>query len=170
MHSFRVLDYFTNLSQIVVRYSIADQPNNSVTEGAIDAFRIDDISCTTATWTTFGSGCAGNNGTPSMSLVSLPAMGGTLALDIQNLAGGAAFIATGLGTQNLPLQQYGFGSGCSLLVTTDAVQFLAQAGGTAAWSLAIPNNSAFAGLHIYNQVVEFGGTSAASAGGDGEIQ
>jgi len=170
VHSIRLLDHFTNLNQIVVRYSIADQPNDSVTEGAVDAFRIDDTSCTAAAWTSFGTGCVGGNGTPSMSLVSLPALGSTFTLDAQNLAGGAAFMVTGLGSQNVSLQPFGFGSGCALLATTEAVQFLVQGGGNSTWNMNIPNDPAFAGLHVFNQVVEIGTVSAVSAGGDGEIR
>ena len=38
-HGFRVRDHFTNLSQFRMRFAVADQPNNSVTEAALDAFR-----------------------------------------------------------------------------------------------------------------------------------
>ncbi len=43
--SFRVLDYVGLTSQFQVRFSATDNPNNSVTEAAIDAFRVVDESC-----------------------------------------------------------------------------------------------------------------------------
>ncbi|MCR9246033.1 MAG: hypothetical protein NXI31_13460 [bacterium] len=172
MHGFRVLDYATNLSQIVVRYSIADQPNNSVTEGAVDAFSIDDTTCSGATWTAFGAGCPGTNGVPSMTLASLPELGTNFALDVDNLGGGAAFMVTGLGQQILPLQQFGLGFGptCLLVANNDVTQLLLQNAGMSTWSMSIPNDPTFAGLHLFNQVIEITAQSAVSNAGDGEIQ
>jgi len=170
MHQFRVLDYVTNLSQVVIRYSIADQPNNSVTEGAVDAFRIDDFLCTAATWTTYGAGCTGSNGIPQQSLVSLPALGTTFQLDADNLGGGAAFMVIGLAQDFQLLSPFGFAANCLLIAQADAVEFLPQAGGSSTWSMSIPNNGAFTGLHIFTQVVEFGSINAVSGGGDAEIR
>ena len=166
---FRVLSHFTNLNQIRVRWSIADQPNNSVTEGAVDTFKIDDFSCTQAAWASYGAGCVGGAGTPSLALLSLPALGTTFSLDVGNLSGGAAFMVTGFGQQNVSLTPFGFGAGCNLLVTTDAVQLLSQAGGMASWSIPIPNDPSLANLHIFNQIAEVGTVSAVSAGGDGTV-
>jgi hypothetical protein len=56
----------------------------------------------------------------------------------------------------------GFGPGCNLLVTTDAVQFLVQTSGAASWNMVIPNSTAFAGVNLWNQVVEIGPVSAVS--------
>lgn len=42
---FRVSDFVTPTSQTVLRFSVADSPNNSVTEGAIDALRIFEYLC-----------------------------------------------------------------------------------------------------------------------------
>jgi hypothetical protein len=39
---FRIRDFASDLSRIRFRFTVGDQPNNSVTEAAIDAFRIED--------------------------------------------------------------------------------------------------------------------------------
>jgi hypothetical protein len=117
-----------------------------------------------AKWESVGAGCVGGNGTPALQLTSPASLGSTYALAVSNLASGLAFMATGLGQQNLPLQPFGlgFGAGCNLLVTTEAVQFVVQAGGTASWSMVVPNAVAFAGVNLWNQVVEIGVVSAVS--------
>ncbi len=43
--SFRVLDFVTPTSQMVVRFSATDNPNDSVTEAGIDAFRVEEVDC-----------------------------------------------------------------------------------------------------------------------------
>jgi len=115
-------------------------------------------------WTVLGAGCPGQNGVPSLQLGSLPALGGVYRLDVQNLAGGLAFLVAGLGQQNLPLQPFGlgFGPGCALLVSADASVVLPQTGGTASFGLPIPNDGALAGLDLFSQVGEFAAVSAVS--------
>jgi len=115
-------------------------------------------------WVAVGSGCAGAAGVPSLTLTSPPALGGTYALAAQNLAAGLAVIVTGFGPQSVPLQPLGLGfaPGCTLLVTTEAAAFLPQAGGSAAWSLPIPNDASLAGVHLWSQVGELGTPSAVS--------
>jgi V8-like Glu-specific endopeptidase len=169
-HGFRVRDYFTNLSAIQIRFVCSDNPNNSQTEAAIDAFKIVDPQCTPSSWSSFGSGCVGNNGVPSMQLVSLPSLGSIFALAVQNLGSGAAFMLTGLGQQHVVLQPFGFGADCSLLVTPDFVTLLATVGGSSSWSLLLPNSPVLAGLHLRSQVIELGAVSAVSSGGDAEIR
>lgn len=106
----------------------------------------------------------------ALTLVSPPQLGTTFRLAVQNLSGGPAVMLLGLSYQNLLLQPYGFGLACRLLATPDATQFLVTSGGTGSWSLAIPNAPAFAGLHLWNQVLEFSAIHAVSNGGDGEIR
>jgi hypothetical protein len=43
--TFRVVDYVALTSQVKVRFSTADNPNNSITEAAVDAFSIGEFSC-----------------------------------------------------------------------------------------------------------------------------
>jgi len=114
----------------------------------------------------------GGNGVPLLQLATLPAIGGTFSLGVQNLAGSFAFMVTGLGQLSVPLLPLGlgFGASCTLLVSPDLIQSLPQAIGSATWSLAIPNAPALAGMHLYNQVAELGAPSAVSNAGDGEIR
>jgi len=169
-HGFRVRDHFATPGLLTVRFAVADQPNNSVTEAGLDAFRIEDLVCAAASWTTFGAGCPGSNGIPQLSATTLPALGTTFQLGVTSLGGGAAFLITGLGQQTVPLQQYGFAAGCTLLATTESVQFLAQNSGTASSRLSIPSVPALFGMHLFQQVVEIAGVSGVSAGGDGVIR
>jgi len=114
----------------------------------------------------------GGNGVPLLQLATLPAIGGTFSLAVQNLASSQAFMVTGFNplTRALPLY-WGFGASCSLLVdASDFISFLPQASGNATWGLAIPNIAALAGMHLYNQVAEFGAMSAVSNAGNAEIQ
>jgi hypothetical protein len=124
------------------------------------------------TWVPFGGGCMGSNGVPALQLVSLPAIGGTFSLGVQNLASSYAFMVTGFDQlpRALPLY-WGFAASCTLQVdASDLVEFLPQAVGNATWSLGIPNSQALSGLHLYNQVAEFGAVSAVSNAGDGVIR
>ena len=146
----------------LARTGAVSMDTSSVTSGA---------SPPTPSWVSFGSGCMGGNGVPLLQLVSLPAIGGTFSLGVQNLASSYAYMVTGFGLlpRALPLN-WGFAAGCTLQVDASVlVQFLPQAAGLATWSLAIPNLPALAGMHLYNQVVEFGAVSAVSNAGNGEI-
>jgi len=124
-----------------------------------------------ASWIPYGSGCAGTGGVPALQVVSAPALGSTLTLNAQNLGAGIAVMVTGFGQVALPLQPIGlgFGPGCTLLVTLDALDVMVPAGGSATWSLPIPNLPALLGLHLYNQAAELGAISAVSNAGDGKI-
>ena len=44
-HAFRVADHVVPSSTVRVRFSVADDPNDSVTEAAVDAFRVLDVQC-----------------------------------------------------------------------------------------------------------------------------
>ncbi len=126
-----------------------------------------------ATWTPFGSGCPGASGTLGLEVTSPPVLGGTLGLAANNLAGGAAVMVLGY-TQLVPpldLQPLGlgYGSGCLQFVTQDVVTPLVQSGGSATWSLPIPNQLALRGTHLYQQVLELATVSAVSHGGDAKI-
>jgi hypothetical protein len=147
----------------LARTGAVTMDTSSVTSGAAPP---------TPSWVPLGSGCMGGNGVPVLQLVSLPAIGGTFSLGVQNLASSYAYMVTGFGqlTRALPLY-WGFGASCSLFVdASDLIAFLPQVAGNATWSLAIPNTAALAGLHLYNQVVEFGAVSAVSNAGNAEIQ
>jgi V8-like Glu-specific endopeptidase len=163
-------NHFPNLGSITLRFRCSDNPNNSVTEAAIDAFRIVDPQCTQPSWISIGQGCTGSNGVPLLQASAPPALGSSFDLSVQNLGNGVSFLVTGFGLQNLPLQQYGFASNCRLQVTADAIALLVATAGTATWSLQIPNDPSLAGLHLCQQAIEIGGIPAVSNAGFGEIR
>ncbi len=170
LHQFRVRDWFAAPAQLVVRYSVSDNPNNSTTEAALDAFRIDDIVCTAASWTAYGAGCAGPGGVPTLQLVSPPTLGGTFSLSVQNLSGGAPFMLVGLGGLNVPLTFPEFAPGCTLLVVPTLAELLTPVGSTAVWSLTIPSTLTLPGTLLYNQAFELGTPWTLSNAGTGEIR
>jgi hypothetical protein len=78
----------------------------------------------------------------------------------------------GLGQQSIPLQPvgFGFGAACTLLLTTEVAQFLVELGGTATWSVAVPNIPGLQGLNVNTQMIKFTAMSAVSNAGAGVLQ
>ena len=170
----RILDFISNLTQVRIRWSVADQPNNSVTEAGLDAFRIYDVACDQASWTTFGSPCLGTFGVPVLSASAPPALGTTFLLTMTNVGAGLPVILTGLDNTSYsgsplpaPLTPFGFGVACQLHVRPDVSEILPNFGGTAFYSLAIPNDPSLGGLPIFHQGLVFAGTSATTFGSEG---
>ena len=161
--SFSVRSLATNLSQIRFRFSVADNPNTYSTEGGLDAFEIFDVGCNpAASWTAFGSGCAGSNGTPDLQLVSLPSLGSTFSIRMDNLPnGGVSYMGFGFSNtvfngMALPASLAPSGlPGCTLLASLDAGTLLINLGTSATWSLTLPNDPSLAGITFYNQGFSF---------------
>jgi hypothetical protein len=166
----RVRDVFASPAQFRMRFSTADQPNNSVTEAALDAFRIDDVVCNTASWCTYGNGCQSGGSAPTLALVTPPALGGTFELTVDNLATPFPFLLVGLDSENAPLPSPPFANGCTLLARPDIAVLLTPVAGSATWTLAVPNDPMLAGAMVYQQAAEFGALWTLSQGGVGEIQ
>ena len=108
-----------------------------------------------ATSVAYGSGCAGAAGVPVLGNrpFSLPWLGDTFHTSVTNLAAAspAAIFTTGIASTP-PQDLTGLGlPGCSSYVATVAVDFAAVANGAAQWSLVVPNSTAFAGIHLYQQ-------------------
>jgi hypothetical protein len=117
-----------------------------------------------ATYRTFGTGCDGSNGLPPrLQPVSMPALGGTVAIDVADLptTGGAVYLAAGFSDlvwngNPLPLDLAPFGlPGCRGYTSAETGTLLVQAGGTANWSFALPAVPAFAGLVLFQQALSF---------------
>ncbi|MFM1870732.1 MAG: hypothetical protein RL398_154 [Planctomycetota bacterium] len=160
MYDFRVRDYFATPGQLLVRYSVSDNPNNSNTEAALDAFAVVDATCPVGTWTSFGSGCAPTGQVPFLAPVTLPTLGTSFQLATTNLGSGAPFLAVGLAAGYQPLAAYGFGATCTAWVNPLTVVF--APGGS--YALTIPNAPTLSGLRLYYQTIELGRAAVSNAG------
>ena len=150
------------------------------TGGSNNLFAIDNFVLTYgAGYNSFGSGCAGSNGAPTLTGNGLPTLGSAYTVTLGNLPLSLGFMATGFsnttafgGAFALPfsLAPQGF-PGCDLLVDPVAVQFLVGSGNSATWTFNIPNNTVFAGTKFYNQGVSLDTVPAAAFtnGGAGVI-
>ena len=114
-----------------------------------------------ASYTTYGAGCAGSRGVPTLAAQagSLPQVGQTLQVDIGNLPfTGLVFLFLGLsdtayGPTPLPYSLGPHGAaGCSILCSGEAPYILPNLLGSAAWQWTIPNAP---GLPFYNQAFAF---------------
>jgi hypothetical protein len=115
-----------------------------------------------AIYTTYGAGCAGSLGAPTLAAVPglRPTIGTTFQVDLTNLPLGLGVITMGfsdtlaLGSVPLPadLTTYGF-TGCFLYADPVVSQFLVGTGTAATWSITIPAVPAIVGLPIFQQGV-----------------
>lgn len=164
-----VLSLFPSPNQFVLRYSTEDQPNDSVTEAALDAFRIDDAGCNQASWSSYGSGCNNGASAPSLQLVSLPTLGTTFEVAVNGLATGPAAMVTGLSQISIPLALPAFAVGCTALAQPTIADLLVINAGSATHGLTIPNNAALVGMQVFQQAIELGALWTLSEGGVGTI-
>jgi hypothetical protein len=137
---------------------------------AIDNLVISDA----ADFTNYGTGCAGSLGVPSLTCTSLPALGSTLTLSVDNMPLNVGIMIAGLSDQfaagsiPLPLDLTAFGwPGCNLLADAVVTDTLLGTANTATWSLPIPSATLFLGFTIYNQgaVLTTGPSSLAFSNG-----
>lgn len=166
--SLDVVGLFGTPNQFCMRFSIADQPNDSVTEGGLDAFRIDDVQCQLASFTSYGTGCAAGGVAPTLSSLSLPNLGTQFVVAANGINGTPTAMVVGLNSTNLPLPAP-FAPGCTLLAANDVVQVLNVIGNIAIYSLPIPNLPALDGVQLHVQAATFGSPWLVSEGGVGEI-
>jgi hypothetical protein len=137
-----------------------------------------------ASYATFGSGCAGSAGTPSLAAAfgSLPFLGGSFTLRLGALppAGNAAVVLLGRsrtlwGPTPLPLRLAAAGApGCDLLVSPDFLLPVVNTGGTAQLVLPLCDCASLLGAVFYNQAFVVDPTANAlglswSNGGAGTI-
>lgn len=109
-----------------------------------------------------GAGCAGSNGVPELAPLagSLPALGATFTLAASGLDqnGWPAVLAGGLDQAKPGVELSSLGlPGCRFHVGGTTVQFftLANVGGAATWSFALPSNPALQGTDLFFQAVAF---------------
>ena len=107
----------------------------------------------------FGAGC-GATSAPFVVARSLPGLGTTFTLNVNNLPP-AAVTSVLFGVSNttwsgvpLPLSLGVIGApSCTLYTSIDIVTSASGSGGTATWSVPIPNDPALSGFTFYNQAL-----------------
>ena len=113
-----------------------------------------------ARYTTLGTGCAGNAGVPALAALpgDLPWIGSTFRVRLTNLpASGPALMVLGIsktvwGTNKLPMDLKSMRMpGCTLYVSLDLMIPIANTGGSAVWTVGLPNAAALIGIPFYNQ-------------------
>lgn len=118
---------------------------------------------------TYGSGCAGSNGVPSLSSNSVPRLGSTFAVQVGNLAPAAAVALMFVGLSDstspigpLPVDLSPLGMpGCQALTSMDLLDVIGASGGSATWSFAVPANANLLGMAFYNQAASIGAANPA---------
>jgi hypothetical protein len=110
----------------------------------------------------FGTGCRGPAGTPTMTVVrnSLPIIGREFQLSLTALPGAVYNTVFGVVGRSktrwngipLPLDLTFMGiTGCSMFVSPDHMEEIRNVGGSATWSMKVPNVSSIVGSTVYLQ-------------------
>ena len=118
---------------------------------------------TFAGYDTYGSGCVGSLGAPALQAAggSLPVLGGTLVLQVDNLPLDLGLLALGLsdtqsGAEPLPFDLSVIGmTGCELLADPVVLYTLLGTGHAATWTWNVPSAPALAGTAFFNQAFAF---------------
>jgi hypothetical protein len=114
---------------------------------------------TIARWTTYGSGCPGTAGVPTLRPVGawLPIVGTTFQIELLGIPGSAAAISFGFsntqwtgGTLPFDLGALGM-TGCMLHASPDVMFFTPATAGRATLAWTVPNNPSLIGVRFFNQ-------------------
>ncbi|MGE0142301.1 MAG: PKD domain-containing protein [Planctomycetota bacterium] len=130
-----------------------------------------------ASATTFGSGCAGLSGVPTISgSGGQPKLGNAgFSVQVGNVDAGSVIatligvLAVDGGARPVDLSLV-FGPGCQAETLPDLAAFVIGVGPSASLPLALPLDPALAGAHIYVQAAAFGAPSAMSPALDINLQ
>lgn len=150
--------FVANAAITTLRFDSASG-GNSAGGAHIDHVRVFRAAAT-ASFRSFGSGCPGSAGTPSLSAFggSRPLLGQQFDAELLNLSGSladAAFLLIGLESANPPTPLDAIGmEGCNLLIVPVDAWPLLKTGSTARWRPTIPNDLGLLGASIFVQ--EFG--------------
>jgi hypothetical protein len=113
-----------------------------------------------ADYSTFGGGCVGTAGVPSLAQASFPWLGDTLMLRVDNLAPQMAVVLnlgssiSAWGPLALPYPLAGIGMpGCWLLVSPDAHCAQPSTTGSATFRIPVPSDPSFVGRSFHNQAL-----------------
>ena len=152
----RMLDFINNLTQVRVRWSVADQPNNSVTEAGLDAFRVYDVVCgQPALAQSLGTGCSGTAGqVPALSAIGLPTSGNTaFGVQIANALGFAPWLIALASTSTTTA----LNASCTLYLQDPISHVLGftNAAGQDTFNVPIPATPNFLGFELFFQAVVF---------------
>lgn len=99
----------------------------------------------------YGPGCAGTLGVPHAT-GSLPQLGASLTIDVNNLAQSLAIMLTGMADPLTDLAPFG-APGCWVRVSPDISGLLLGAGNAAQWQLPIPNHPSLMGVGFFHQAL-----------------
>lgn len=116
-------------------------------------------------------GCSGAAGSPMLGNTGAPWLGDTFTVQVTGLSPTAIpFVVLGFALQTTPLAPFG-GPGCQGLITPDDAFLVANSGGSASWSPAVPNSPALIGLTFHNQCIALApsGSLVSSDRGDGVV-
>ena len=107
--------------------------------------------------TTFGTGCPGSLGTPTLQATTSPVVGATFTAELTNAAPGAAIFCIGWSNTQwnafplpLPLGAFGLAPSCTNYTSIDVTVWTFHAG-VATYNLAIPCDPSFYGSVLYLQ-------------------
>ncbi|MEZ6038564.1 MAG: hypothetical protein R3F29_13870 [Planctomycetota bacterium] len=164
-----VRSIFPSPGQFRMRWSVADSPNDGTTEAAIDAFRLDNVYCTVASWNPIGTGCSSGTSNPQLTALNVPSLGSTFITRVNGLGFGIPAMLVSTTPVLAPLPFPEFASGCFLFVQPDVLTVLTPSSGLALYFLPIPNNLALDGVRVYQQAIEFGAPWTMTAAGYAEI-
>jgi hypothetical protein len=112
-------------------------------------------------YNTFGTGCPSSAGVSQLIPATLPRLGQTMFVIVNNMpvslglmVTGGSNVASGLGPLPLDMTPFGITS-CLLRVSPDLLTTLVGGGGSASYSLAIPNSNPLLGLQLHQQPFVF---------------
>ena len=117
---------------------------------------------TTATFTTLGTGCRGPSGTPKMVAVknSTPIIGKQFQVSLTSLPNAVYNSAIGVvgisktrwNGKPLPMDLTPMGiTGCNMYVSPDHMEPVLNVGGSATWTMKVPNVAGIVGSMVYLQ-------------------
>ncbi|HEX5051606.1 MAG TPA: VCBS repeat-containing protein [Planctomycetota bacterium] len=144
--------------------------------GSVFSIRV--YSLIRAYYASFGAGCPGSQGLPTLTATAPPRMGQGFALQVANLAPfQLGFVFTGFSNQvwtatglPLPISLGPIGlPSCSMLVSPDIDGVTYSAWGTASWGFTVPYGPSLYGYEFFNQALFFdpaavGGMVVSNAG------
>lgn len=155
----RVSDFVAPTANVRLRFSVQDNPNDSLTEGGVDAVSAERILCDVVMASATIENGTGQN-VVAYTSQTLPILGATwrAQVDATHHAGArSTFIlahAAFLGVpQNFPFGELIIDLGSPAVASLS----LPTVGGVSNYSTPLPNDAAFAGIELATQAVIFGG-------------